>query len=56
MLNLAERAIESSEFDEKLFLKPSSKVSIILGIVKRGEWEADIVDGTTLRLLLFLVL
>ena len=56
VLNLAERAIESSEFDEKLFLKPSSKVSIILGIVKRGEWEADIVDGTSLRLFLFLVL
>ena len=54
-LNLAERAIESSEIDEKLFLKPSSKVSIILGMVKRGEWEADIVDGTSLRLFLFLV-
>ena len=55
-LNFALRAIAFSELTRKLFLKSSSKVSIIFGIVKRGEWEADIVDGVYLRLFLFLVL
>ena len=55
-LNFAVRAAALSEFVRRLFLKSSSNVSIILGIVKRGEWEADIVDGVSLRLFLFLVL
>ena len=55
-LNFVLRAIAFSEFARRVSLKSSSKVSIIWGIVKRGEWEADIVDGVSLRLFLFLVL
>ena len=55
-LNFALRAIAFSEFARRVSLKSSSKVSIILGIVKCREWEADIVDGVSLRLFLFLVL
>ena len=53
---MAALAMHLSVVEGKLVTELSSKVSMILGIVNLGEWEADIVDGVSLRLFLCLVL
>ena len=55
MLDFAVLTILFNGLDDRLVLNPSSKASMSLGIVNRGEWEADIVDGVSLRLFLLRV-
>ena len=55
MLDFTVLTILFNGLDDRLVLNPSSKASISLGIVNRGEWEADIVDGVSLRLFLLRV-
>ena len=55
MLDFAVLTILFNGLDDRLVLNPSSKASMSLGIVNRGEWEADIVDEVSLRLFLLRV-